>query len=55
MTWLDALMTANGYRAEIPSLEAEEGRSLAELEMLTGRALIAWTQEAGPTAPGGAP
>ena len=55
MTWLDALMTANGYRAEIPALDAEEGQSLAELEMLTGHALVAATMEAGPAAPGGAP
>ncbi len=54
MTYLDALMTANGYRTEIPRLEAEQGQSLAELEMLTGHPLVAATLEAGIPAPGGA-
>ena len=54
MTYLDALMTANGYRTEIPRLEAEQGQSLAELEMLTGHPLVAATPEAYTRAPGGA-
>jgi outer membrane protein TolC len=54
MTYLDALMTANGYRAEIPRLEAEQGQSLAELEMLTGHPLLAATLEAVTPARGGA-
>lgn len=54
MTYLDALMTANGYRTEIPRLEAEQGQSLAELEMLTGHSLVGATLEAGGPAPGGA-
>ena len=54
MTYLDALMTANGYRTEIPRLEAEQGQSLAELEMLTGHPLVAATPEVGTPAPGGA-
>lgn len=40
MTLLDDQMTVNRYRMELVALEAEEGRSWAELEMLTGRELI---------------
>lgn len=54
MTYLDALMTANGYRTEIPRLEAEQGQSLAELERLTGHALVAATLDADSPAPGDA-
>ena len=50
---LDALMTANAYRTEIPRLEAEQGQSLAELEMLTGHPLVAATLEVGTPATGG--
>lgn len=54
MTYLDALMTANGYRTEIPRLAAAQGQSLAELEMLTGHPLLAATPDPGTTTPGGA-
>lgn len=40
MTLLDDRMTVNGYRMELVSLQAEEGRAWAELEMLTGRELF---------------
>ena len=40
MTLLDNQMTVNKYRQELVALEAEEGRAWAELEMLTGSALL---------------
>jgi outer membrane protein TolC len=40
MTLLDNRMRLNGYREELAVLEADEGRSWAELEMLTGRELL---------------
>ena len=40
MTLLDDQMTVNKYRQELVALEAEEGRAWAELEMLTGTALL---------------
>ena len=40
MTLLDAQMTLNRYRQELFTLEAEEGKAWAELEMLTGRILV---------------
>lgn len=40
MTLLDAQMTVNRYRQELYRLDAAEGRSWAELEMLTGTALF---------------
>jgi outer membrane protein TolC len=40
MTLLDNQMTVNEYRQELVALEAEEGRAWAELEMLTGTALL---------------
>ena len=40
MTLLDNQMTVNKYRQELSTLEAEEGRAWAELEMLTGTELI---------------
>lgn len=40
MTLLDNRMTANDYRQELFALEAEEGKSWAELEMLMGRELF---------------
>lgn len=46
MTLLDNQMTVNRYRQELFVLEAELGKSLAELEMLIGRSLTA------PAAPG---
>jgi len=40
MTLLDNQMTVNKYRQELVALEGEEGRAWAELEMLTGTALL---------------
>ena len=40
MTLLDDQMTVKKYRQELLALEAEEGRAWAELEMLTGTALM---------------
>ncbi len=40
MTLLDDRMTVNTYRQEVFALEAEEGKSWAELEMLLGRELF---------------
>lgn len=40
MTLLDGRMTVNTYRQELATLEAEEGKAWADLEMLTGRDLI---------------
>lgn len=40
MTLLDAQMTLNRYRQELFTLEADEGKAWAELEMLTGRVLV---------------
>jgi outer membrane protein TolC len=40
MTLLDDRMTVNKYRQELYVLEADQGKSWAELEMLTGRELI---------------
>lgn len=40
MTLLDDQMTVNNYRQELVTLEAEEGRAWAELEMLTGTELF---------------
>lgn len=40
MTLLDDRMTVNGYRQELATLAADEGKAWAELEMLTGRELI---------------
>jgi outer membrane protein TolC len=40
MTLLDNQMTVNKYRQELVALESEEGRAWAELEMLTGSALL---------------
>ena len=40
MTLLDDRMTVNKYRQELSTLESDEGKSWAELEMLTGRELI---------------
>lgn len=53
MTLLDARMTVNKYRQDLYQLEAEQGKALAELEMLVGQELLdsnaAWHQ----AAPGG--
>ena len=40
MTLLDDRMTVNRYRQELLTLEADEGKAWAELEMLTARELI---------------
>ena len=40
MTLLDGEMTVKKYRQELSTLEADEGKAWAELEMLTGRTLI---------------
>lgn len=40
MTLLDDRMSVNTYRQELSTLEADEGKAWAELEMLTGRVLI---------------
>ena len=40
MTLLDDRMRVNRYRQELATLEADEGKAWAELEMLTGRELI---------------
>ena len=40
MTLIDAQMTLNRYRTELFTLDADEGRAWADLEMLTGRVLI---------------
>jgi outer membrane protein, heavy metal efflux system len=40
MTLLDDRMRVNKYRQELSTLEADEGKAWAELEMLTGRELI---------------
>ena len=40
MTLLDAQMTLNRYRQDLLTLEADEGKAWAELEMLTGRKLV---------------
>jgi len=40
MTLLDDRMTVNKYRQELYALEADQGKAWADLEMLTGRALI---------------
>jgi outer membrane protein, heavy metal efflux system len=40
MTLLDDRMTVNRYRQELFTLDADEGKAWAELEMLVGRALF---------------
>jgi hypothetical protein len=40
MTLLDDRMTVNRYRQELFTLEADEGKAWAELEMLTATALV---------------
>jgi len=55
MTFLDALMTAYGYRVDIHRLDAQEGQALAELEMVTAHPLLSTTVPTESSAPGGAP
>lgn len=40
MTLLDNQMTVNRYRQELITLESEQGKAIAEMEMLLGRALF---------------
>ena len=40
MTLLDDRMSVNTYRQDLSTVEADEGKAWAELEMLTGRVLI---------------
>lgn len=63
MTLLDNRMSVNRYREELVTLDAEQGKAWAELEMLTGQALldpdVVADDDAGPSphdppAPGGA-
>ena len=54
MTLLDAQMTLNRYRQELFTLEADEGKAWADLEMLTGRALVD-ANTAQPVRPAGGP
>jgi cobalt-zinc-cadmium efflux system outer membrane protein len=54
MTLLDAQMTLNRFRQELFTLEADEGKAWAELEMLTGRVFVdAYTAQ--PARPAGGP
>lgn len=46
MTLLDNQMTVNRYRQELHALEADQGKALAELEMLVGRELSEPNQRA---------
>lgn len=41
MTVIENRMTVNRYRMELAALDAAQGRAWAELEMLTGRSLVA--------------
>lgn len=54
MTLLEAQMTLNQYRQQLFTLEADEGKAWAELEMLTGRALVD-ANTAQPARPAGEP
>ena len=54
MTLLDAQMTLNRYRQELFTLDADEGKAWAELEMLTGRVLVD-AHTAQPARPAGGP
>ena len=54
MTLIDAQMTLNRYRQELFTLESDEGKAWAELEMLTGRVLID-SYTAQPVRPAGEP
>lgn len=57
MTLLDNRMAVNRYRQDLITLEAEEGKAWADLEMLTGRELLPATttndRSAAASAPGG--
>jgi outer membrane protein TolC len=53
MTLLDDRMTVNRYRQELATLEADEGKAWADLEMSTGRPLIDSTSSAAIAASGG--
>ena len=45
MTLLDNRMTVNRYRQELATLESDEGKAWADLEMLTARVLVPITKE----------
>ncbi len=53
MTLVDNQMNVNRYRQELISLQADEGKAWAELEMLVGRPLFDANVSAGPSAPAG--
>jgi len=55
LTLLDAVMTTYDYRAQLLRLDADLGKALAELEMVTGRPLVATVTDPDPVVPGGAP
>lgn len=55
MTLLDAQMTLNRYRQELFTLEADEGKAWADLEMLTGRVLVDARTAQPPRGNGGSP
>ena len=45
MTLLDSRMTASRYREQLATLEADEGKAWADLEMLTAHVLVPMTKE----------
>lgn len=53
MALLDSRMTVNQYRQDLNRLDAEEGRALAELEMMVGRELLNPDSTVPPTNGGG--
>lgn len=55
MTLLDAQMTRNRYAQELFTLEADEGKAWAELEMLTGQVLVDANSVAPIRSTGGSP
>lgn len=57
LTLLDAVMTTYGYRAQLFRFDADQGKALAELEMVLGRPLVSTVADPDPLpdAPGGAP
>ena len=54
MTFLDAFTTVYGYRIQVIRLDAAQGQALAELEMVTGRPIVASLEMPDHAAPGGA-
>lgn len=53
MQLLDNQMTVNRYQRELVTLDAEQGKALAELEMLVGRELFDVNADGVPPAGGG--